>query len=138
MTIAKRLIILLTVPLVALVGLGVFTRLQLAQDRGAQPVRRGIADRGARHAGESVPGFRRTARERAQPSAGDRRRATRRGARALFDEDEQDVNRLLQEYADSLVLGDKDRRLLGDYQTLSREWIAGAKQAMLLADRRPA
>ena len=31
MTIAKRLIILLTVPLVALVGLGVFTRLQLAQ-----------------------------------------------------------------------------------------------------------
>ena len=31
MTIAKRLIILLAVPLVALVGLGVFTRLQLAQ-----------------------------------------------------------------------------------------------------------
>ena len=31
MTIAKRLIILLTVPLAALVGLGIFTRLQLAQ-----------------------------------------------------------------------------------------------------------
>ena len=31
MTIAKRLIILLTVPLVALVGLGVFTRLQLVK-----------------------------------------------------------------------------------------------------------
>ena len=47
------------------------------------------------------------------------------------------MNRLLQEYADGLVLGDKDRRLLGDYQTLSREWIAGAKQAMPLVDRRP-
>ena len=44
------------------------------------------------------------------------------------------MNRLLQEYADDLVLGDKDRRLLDDYQTLSREWIAGAKQAMSLAD----
>ena len=31
MTIAKRLIILLAVPLVALLGLGVFTRLQLAE-----------------------------------------------------------------------------------------------------------
>ena len=31
MTIARRLIILLTVPLLALVGLGVFTRLQMAK-----------------------------------------------------------------------------------------------------------
>ena len=31
MTIAKRLIILLAVPLVALLGLGVFTRIQLAR-----------------------------------------------------------------------------------------------------------
>jgi len=30
-TIAKRLIVLLTVPLVALLGLGVFSRLQLAE-----------------------------------------------------------------------------------------------------------
>ena len=41
----------------------------------------------------------------------------------------------MQEYADGLVLGDKDRRLLDEYQMLSREWIAGAKQAMSLADQ---
>ena len=52
-------------------------------DRGAQPVRGGIANRGPR---------------------------------------------------DGLVLGDKDRRLLNEYQILNREWIAGAKQIMSLAD----
>ena len=40
----------------------------------------------------------------------------------------------MQEYADGLILGDKDRRLLDEYQSVSREWIAGAKQTMSLAD----
>ena len=44
------------------------------------------------------------------------------------------MNRLLQQYADGLVLGDKERRLLGEYQAVSREWIADAKQAMSLVD----
>jgi signal transduction histidine kinase len=32
------------------------------------------------------------------------------------------------------VLGGKERRLLGEYQTLSREWITGAKQVMVLVN----
>jgi signal transduction histidine kinase/CheY-like chemotaxis protein/HAMP domain-containing protein len=55
-------------------------------------------------------------------------------ARKAFDQDEQDVNRLLQQYADTLVLGDRERRLLGEYQVLGREWVADAKQAMTLVD----
>jgi signal transduction histidine kinase/DNA-binding response OmpR family regulator/HPt (histidine-containing phosphotransfer) domain-containing protein len=61
--------------------------------------------------------------------------AQRSAARAGFDEDERNVNSLLQVYADRLTLGDKDRRLLADYQSLSREWIAGARQVMSLSDR---
>ena len=60
--------------------------------------------------------------------------AQRRAASAAFDDDEQDVVRLLPPYADSLVLGDRERRLLGEYQTLSREWITDAKQAMPLVN----
>src|SRR4030095_15484935 len=62
--------------------------------------------------------------------------AQRTAARAAFDEDERDVSRLLQQYADGLVLGDKERRLLGEYLTPGREWITDAKQAMSLVDER--
>ena len=68
MTVARRLLVLLTVPLAALVGLGLFT--------GA------TSDAG------------------------------RTTARARFDEDERELNRLLQDDGDHLVLGDTDRRLL--------------------------
>src|SRR5262249_3563477 len=46
-----------------------------------------------------------------------------------------DVRRLLQEYADRMVLDDRSRRLLTDYQASSREWIAGVRQVMLLSDQ---
>ena len=47
--------------------------------------------------------------------------AQRAAARAGFDADEQDVNRLLQKYADSLIVDDKGRRLLKDYRRFSHE-----------------
>ncbi len=132
-TIAKRLIVLLAVPLVALLGFGVFTRLQLAQieassrfvaeSRIAALATLGNLSRGFAEMRVNVRSYL-LARTDAQ-------RAT---ARAAFDEDEQAVSRLLQQYADGLVLGDQDRRLLGEYQTLSREWIADARQAIALVD----
>jgi signal transduction histidine kinase/CheY-like chemotaxis protein/HAMP domain-containing protein len=133
MTIAKRLILLLTVPLVALLGLGVFTRLQLARieaDSRFVAESRIVAVATLGNLSRSFAELRVNVRSHLLATSDARRTA----ARALFDEDERDVNRLLQEYADHLVLGDKDRRLLDDYRTLSREWIADAKQAMLLAD----
>jgi len=131
MTIARRLIILLTVPLLALVGLGVFTRLQLA---GIEARSRFVAESRV-VAVAALGNLSRSFSElrvnvRSHLLATDD--AQREAARALFDEDERDVNRLQQEYADRLVIGDQDRRLLTDYQALSREWIAGAKQAMQL------
>jgi signal transduction histidine kinase/CheY-like chemotaxis protein/HAMP domain-containing protein len=132
-TIAKRLIVLLTVPLVALLGLGVFSRLQLAEiearsrfvaeSRITALATLGNLSRGTAEMRVNVRSYLLATTD-----------AQRRAARAAFDDDEQDVGRLLTTYADSLLLSEKERRLHGEYQTLSREWIAGAKQAMLLVN----
>ena len=133
MTIAKRLIVLLTVPLVALLGLGVFSRLQLAE---IEERSRFVAESritALATLGNLSRGFaelRVNVRSHLLATTD----AQRRAARAAFDDDEQDVVRLLATYADSLVLGDRERRLLGEYQSLSREWIADAKQSMLLVN----
>lgn len=133
MTIARRLILLLTVPLVALLGLGVFTRLQLAEiearsrfvaeSRIAALATLGNLSRGFAELRVNVRSYL-LAEDNAQRVA----------ARAAFDDDERDVDRLLQQYADGLVLGDRERRLLGEFETLAREWIADAQQAMRLVD----
>src|SRR4249919_3590654 len=132
MTIARRLTILLMVPLAALVGLGVFTRLQLStiEERSRFVAEsRIVALATLGNLSRSFAELRVNVRSHLLATDD----AQRAAARALFDEDERDVSRLLQEYADHLVLGDKGRRLLDDYRTLSREWMAGAKQAMLLS-----
>ena len=99
MTIAKRLIILLTVPLVALVGLGVFTRLQLAQIEARSRFvaeSRIVALATLGNLSRSFAELRVNVRSHLLATND----AQRAAARALFDEDERDVNRLLQEYAD--------------------------------------
>ena len=134
MTIAKRLIILLTVPLAALVGLGIFTRLQLEriEERSRFVAEsRIVALATLGNLSRSFAELRVNLRSHLLATTD----AQRADARRLFDDDEQDVDRRIREYADGLVLGDKDRRLLDEYQVLSREWLAGAKQIMSLADQ---
>ena len=133
MTIAKRLIVLLAVPLAALVALGVFTRLQLEQIEArsrfvAESRIVALATLGNLSRGSAE--LRVNLRSHLLATTN----ADRTAARQLFDDDEREVNRLMQEYADGLILGDKDRRLLNEYQSVSREWIAGAKHTMSLAD----
>ena len=134
MTIAKRLIILLTVPLAALLGLGIFTRLQLEriEERSRFVAEsRIVALATLGNLSRSFAELRVNLRSHLLATTD----AQRAEARRQFDDDEQDVARRMQEYADGLVLGGKDRRLLDEYQMLSREWIAGAKQIMSLADQ---
>jgi signal transduction histidine kinase/CheY-like chemotaxis protein/CHASE3 domain sensor protein len=133
MTIAKRLIFLLAVPLVAMLGLGVFTRLHLArieaqsrfvaESRIVALATLGNLSRGFAEMRVNVRGY-----LLATTPEG------RTRARAAFDEDAADVTRLLQEYADHLALGGKEQRLLAEYRADSREWMEGAKQAMALVD----
>ncbi len=138
MTIARRLIVLAAVPLIALVGLGVFTRIQLDRIEGRS---RFVAE--SRIAAIATVGnLSRSFAElrvhmRNHLLAADA--AQRAVARTAFEGDEREVYRLLQEYADHLVVDDKGRRLLAEYQSSTREWIAGVKQVMLLSDQgRPA
>jgi Four helix bundle sensory module for signal transduction len=132
MTIARRLIILLTIPLVVLLGLGVFTRLQLAKIEASSRFvaeSRIVALATLANLSRSFAELRVNVRTHLLATND----AQRAAARALFDEDEQNVNRLLQQYADGLVLDDKERRLLGEFQLLSREWISPTAAARGLA-----
>ena len=133
MTIAKRLIILLAVPLVALLAVDIFTRVQLskiekrsrfvAESRIAALATIGNLSR-------SFAELRINVRSHLLATSP----AQRSAARSAFEEEEQDVIRLLREYADHLVVSDQGRRLLSEYQALGREWIGGAKEVMSLAE----
>src|SRR5688572_61882 len=133
MTIGRRLFLLLTLPLAGLIGLGLFTALQLAsiEDRSrfvAESRIAALATLG--NLSRSFAELRVNVRSHMLASTPERRAA----ARARFDQDDREVSRLLREYADHLVLGDRDRRLLTEYQALSREYVVGARQVMSLTD----
>ncbi len=133
MTIAKRLALLLALPLMALLGLGIFTRYQLSkiEERSrfvAESRIEALATLG--NLSRSFVELRVDVRVYLLATAETERTA----ARASFDEDERELNRLLKHYADDLVSSNQGRRHLGEFQTLSWEWIAGARQIMSLAD----
>jgi signal transduction histidine kinase/CheY-like chemotaxis protein len=134
MTIARRLLVLLTVPLAALVALGVFTAFQLASIEARS---RFVAD--SRIVALATLGNLSRASSELRVNVRSHMLATteagRAAARERFDRDEADVSRLIREYADRLVLGDSDRRLLSEFQALAREYIAGAEVVMQLSDQ---
>src|SRR3954469_7431679 len=133
MTIARRLLVLLAVPLLTLVGIGLFTRAQLAR----------IEDR-TRFVAESrvraltvLADISRSFAElrinlRTQLLASDD--ANRARARAAFDENRTELSRLLADYADTRSTSDHGRRLLNDFRSGSERWIANAELAMAAAD----
>ena len=132
MTIAKRLIFLLALPIVALLGLGVFTRMQLdkieersrfGESRIAALATIGNLSRNFVELRVDVRSYILAINE-----------TQRSDARRAFDGSEKEVARLLELYADKLVFSNQGRRLLGEYQMIGRDWIDGAKQVMLLVD----
>jgi len=133
MTIARRLIILLAVPLLILVGLEVFTLFELSRIEArsrfvAESRIEALATLGALT--RSFTELRVNARDYLLAS----NQSQRTEARSAFDEDERDVNSLLQKYADHLISSDQGRRFATEYRDLSREWITVARQAMSLVD----
>jgi CHASE3 domain sensor protein len=109
MTIGKRLILLLSVPLVALVALGLFTRLPLAKIEARS---RFVAESSI----EALATFGNLSRSFSELRVNMRScllatsDAQRTAAQAAFDEDEQEALRLMQYYADNLVPGGHIRR----------------------------
>jgi len=133
MTIARRLILLLAVPLVVLVGLGVFMTLQLSriEARGqfvAEDQIGSLAALGhiARNNGE----LRISLRSNVLASDGEGQKK----ARAAFEASSAEISRRFRQYSDTLVSDAQDGRMLEQYRSLLREWLAGAEQAMSLAE----
>jgi PAS domain S-box-containing protein len=134
MNIAKRLALLLAVPLLALAGLAIFVHLQLAT----------IDDRGQNMADIQVPtlaiiGSVTRAYGEVRVDARDYITATDPGQRnalaAHFRLTQAEMERLFEYYARALVVGQEDRQLLENFRRLVTEWTAGAKEAMAEADR---
>ena len=133
MTIGKRLIALLAVPLVGLLALGILARLQLST---IEERTRFVAE--SQLASVAVLGniSRRFAEIRVNLRsyllATDQR--DRSTALAAFDEDDQALTRLLQQFGDSFVTDERNRRLVGDFRTLSQQYIREARHVMALSE----
>ena len=132
MTIAKRLVLLLAVPLLVLAGLGVFIRVKLTS---IETRSRFVADMQipslallgniSRTFGELRVLSGVTCWPRARPNGP-------AFARSLSG-DEAESRRLLDGYERRLISDDRDRRLLNDYRNRSREWLDKVKQVMSLS-----
>src|SRR5262249_4038058 len=57
-------------------------------------------------------------------------------SRALqaFDDDDRALTELLQQFSDSFVTDEHNRRLVGDFRTLSQQYIREARHVMALAE----
>src|SRR5262245_61516312 len=133
MTIGKRLMILLAVPLVALLVSGILARIQLSR---IEERSRFVAD--SQLAVVAAVGNIYGSFAEIRVNVRDFLIATDEGyraeARTAFDENDRALTQLLQQYGDSLVSDEHNRRLLGDFRELSRRYLVEAKQAMALVE----
>jgi signal transduction histidine kinase/CheY-like chemotaxis protein/CHASE3 domain sensor protein len=132
MTIAKRLVLLLAVPIVALLALGVFTRLQLTtietQSRFVSDLQiPSLATLG--NISRTFAELRVHVRNHVLATS----ETERVNVRSTFERDEAELDRLLDQYESSLVSNDQDRRLLNDYRNRYREWLDRVKEVMALS-----
>jgi PAS domain S-box-containing protein len=133
MTIGKRLIVLLAVPLVGLLALGILAWVQLSkiEERSrfvAESQLASVAVLGniSRHFSEMRVNLRSFLLATDPPH--------RAAARDLFDEDDRELTQLLQQFGDSFVTDEHNRRLFDDFRTLRQQYIQEARQAMALAE----
>lgn len=133
MSIAQRLTVLLAVPLVALLAVGLFMRLQLAtveersrfvsESRIAALVTLGNLSRSFTEMRVDIRGFLLAKTD-----------AQRQAMRRHLEANGVEVNRLLREYEDHIVYSRQGRRLLAEFKSLSREWMIEAQQMMTLVE----
>ncbi|MES2570937.1 MAG: MCP four helix bundle domain-containing protein, partial [Verrucomicrobiota bacterium] len=131
MTIARRLMVLLAVPLLILIGIGIFTRQEMtrieertrfvAQSRLAALTRLGEISRIFAELRVCMRSFLLTTDPAAQAAA-----------RKAFNEDRAALARLVDDYADHRSTSDQGRRMLNEFRTMSQEWLAAADHAMSL------
>jgi signal transduction histidine kinase/CheY-like chemotaxis protein/HAMP domain-containing protein len=131
-TIAKRLALLLAMPLLALSGLGAFVVTQYSR---IETLTRFVTEKQVNSIAALGEISRRFGEERVflrnavmAVESGDQL-----AARENNRESQSALDRLLAHYGDSLISSDTDRRLFTDFRDLTREWRAGAERLMNLA-----
>jgi methyl-accepting chemotaxis protein len=120
------------VPLVALLGLGLFIRSQLREVESSsrfvsESQIPSLAVLG--NLSRNVEDLRTIVRSQLLTT----NRAEQEKVEAAFAKAETEVTLLLSQYGDSLVTGDRDRRLFNDYRIASHDYVLGAKKVMNLS-----
>jgi signal transduction histidine kinase/DNA-binding response OmpR family regulator/HPt (histidine-containing phosphotransfer) domain-containing protein/HAMP domain-containing protein len=132
MSIAKRLVVLLALPLLALAGLGVFSRVQLTtiETRSRFVATLQVPSLAALgHISRAFAELRVHLRNHVLATS----EAERTKVMSAFDANEAELARLLDDYERRLVSDDRDRRLLSEYRALCRDWLIRAKEVMALS-----
>ena len=131
MTIARRLIVLVAVPLLALIGLGIFIRVQLAE---VETLSRFVAETqidSLATLGNISRSFSEL-RVRARDHLLNSDKAEQDNIRAAFRAGRAGLTQLLREYADNFVSDVKDQIFLDEYRYLSGQWVGSTEKAMSL------
>jgi PAS domain S-box-containing protein len=133
MTIARRILLLAAVPPLVLIALGVLNQIEMAHvERSARFMAR------TQVPSLSLLGNISLTFEEMRVELRDHLLAGEDGARIntgrAFALQRSELERLLRQYADTLVSDDRDRRLLDEFRAASAEWITAAEGLMSLAD----
>jgi PAS domain S-box-containing protein len=133
-TIGKRLILLVAVPLVALLAFGIFARLRLAE---IEERSRFVAEDqlGSVAALGSIVGSFAELRVTVRNSvlaADERERAA---ARAAFDQNDRTLAESLQQYGASFLSDERERQFFNRFQDLNSQYLVESRQVMALVEQ---
>ena len=134
MTIARRLLVLVAVPLLALVAVGFFVTRQLdfIEKQGRSVAEKHVVS--LQLLGNISRGYG-EGRVLLRSCLLARTSEERKAAVEAFAAKKMEVRALLERYGDLAVSDDRDRRLYDDYRQLSAEWAANAERIMGIAER---
>src|SRR4051812_37363228 len=133
MTIGKRLIVLVAVPLLALVALGIVSRFRLSEveERSRFVVEQQLGSVAAL-AGVSAGFAEMRVSVRNLLLAFDQ--SEQAAAHATFDANDRTLAQLLQQYAESFVNDERNRQFLREIEALNRQYSAESREVMALAE----
>jgi PAS domain S-box-containing protein len=133
MTIGKRLIVLVAVPLVALLVSGIFARMRLsAIEERSQLV--AVTQLGSLAALGSISASFAELRVSVRNMLLAANPGERAAARAAFDENDRSLAGSLRQYGEYFISDERDRQLFDRFQELNRQYVVEARQVMALAE----
>jgi two-component system sensor histidine kinase/response regulator len=129
MNIAKRLAVLVAVPLLVLAGLGIFLRLALDQIERDSRIVADLEVPSLAYIGNITRTYGEL-RANLRTHLVETTPAGRAESLLKFGRNEAELTRLLDHFDRHLISDDADGRLYRDYRLSSRNWVAGARLAM--------